>query len=69
MKVNNIAGFGASIEFSTSELITINNALNEVCHGIDLGGEFETRMGCTKEGAEHLLDEVDELINSIKHSN
>jgi hypothetical protein len=69
MKVKNIADSGALIEFSASELVTINNALNEVCHGIDLSDEFETRMGCTKEGAEHLLDEVDKLINSIGNSN
>jgi hypothetical protein len=29
----------------------VNNALNEVCNGIDLEGEFETRMGCTIQAA------------------
>jgi hypothetical protein len=36
----------------------INNALNEVCNGIDLEGEFDTRMGCTVEEARKLLAKI-----------
>jgi hypothetical protein len=43
----------------------INNALNEVCNGIDLEGEFDTRMGCAIEDARYLLSEVSRLIKSI----
>jgi hypothetical protein len=35
------------VELTKDELGIINNALNEVCNGIDLEGEFDTRMGCT----------------------
>jgi hypothetical protein len=35
-----------TIELTKDELGIINNALNAVCNGIDLKGEFETRMGC-----------------------
>ncbi len=45
------------IEFSQDELRVINNALNEVCHGIDVP-EFQTRMGLTIEEARDLLDKI-----------
>jgi hypothetical protein len=32
------------------ELEVISNALNEVCHGIDVA-EFSTRLGSSREGA------------------
>jgi hypothetical protein len=35
------------VELTKDKLGIINNALNEVCNGIDLEGEFDTRMGCT----------------------
>src|SRR6185437_11150217 len=44
-----------TIEFSRDELGVINNALNEVCNGISLEGEFDTRMGCTVDEARALL--------------
>ena len=39
----------------------INNALNEVCNGIDLEGEFDTRMGCTLQEALQLLAKIHAL--------
>jgi hypothetical protein len=33
------------VELTTDELDIINNALNEVCNGIDLEGEEELRYG------------------------
>ena len=50
------------MELTRGDLLTINNALNEVCNGIHLEGEFDTRMGCSVEEAGHLLDEVHQLI-------
>jgi len=46
------------VELTKDELGIINNALNEVCNGIDLEGEFETRMGCTVEEARAVLAKV-----------
>ena len=37
------------VELTSDELRIINNALNEVRNGIDLRGEFSTRMGCSLE--------------------
>jgi len=34
-----------TLELTQNELAILNNAMNEVCNGIDLEGEFQTRMG------------------------
>jgi hypothetical protein len=47
-----------TVELTKDELGVINNALNEVCNGIDLEGEFHTRMGCTVEAARNLLMKI-----------
>ena len=46
------------VELTQDELGIINNALNEVCNGIDLEGEFDTRMGCTLEEARAVLAKI-----------
>jgi hypothetical protein len=51
-----------TIELTNDEMRIINNALNEVCNGIDLQGEFETRMGCTLHKARQLLARINELV-------
>ena len=52
------------VELTNDELRIINNALNEVCHGIDLEGEFDTRMGCTVEEAGAVLAKIHALASS-----
>jgi hypothetical protein len=47
-----------TLELTKDELEIINNALNEVCNGIDLRGEFDIRMGCTIEEARQLLAKI-----------
>jgi hypothetical protein len=44
-----------SVDLSPEELRIICNALNEVCHGVDLHGEFETRIGATMDEGRRLL--------------
>ena len=39
-----LAPHAAEIRLTASELAIINNALNEICHGIDLPG-FASRIG------------------------
>ena len=46
------------VELTKDELGIINNALNEVCNGIDLKGEFDTRMGCSLEEARTVLAKI-----------
>ena len=51
------------VELTKDELGIINNALNEVCNGINLEGEFDTRMGCTVEEARAVLAKVHALAS------
>jgi hypothetical protein len=51
------------VEFTTDELQIINNALNEVCNGIHLEDEFDTRMGCSVEDARNLLERIHALVS------
>ena len=52
-----------TVELTKDELLIINNALNEVCNGIDLEGEFDTRMGCSVEEARVVLAKVHALAS------
>jgi len=69
MKVKTLGVGVALVELTSTEIITINNALNEVCNGIRLESEFDTRMGCTVEDARSLLAEINKLGNSLDNSN
>jgi hypothetical protein len=45
--------------FTREELVVINNALNEVCHALNLGeDEFQTRIGYLRATAQDLLKKV-----------
>jgi hypothetical protein len=52
-----------TIDLTTDELLIINNALNEVCNGIHLEGEFDTRMGTSVEEA-RILAKIHALLTS-----
>ncbi len=54
-----------SVELTKDELGIINNALNEVCNGIHLEGEFDTRMGCTMKEAQALLAKIHALAPKL----
>jgi uncharacterized protein YlzI (FlbEa/FlbD family) len=54
---------GMTIELANGELIIINNALNEVCNGIHLEGEFDTRMGCSVDEARALLAKIHACVS------
>jgi hypothetical protein len=55
---------GMLVELTNDELRIINNALKEVCNGIDLEGEFDTRMGCDVEEARAVLAKIHVLASS-----
>jgi hypothetical protein len=69
MKIKYLTNSGALVELTSDEIRTMNNALNEVCNGVGLAREFDTRMGCTIEQARHLLSEISQLGVSMNHSN
>jgi hypothetical protein len=49
--------------FTRDELVIINNALNEVCHGVQFDDdEFETRIGYARSTAQRLLKRIAKLL-------
>lgn len=65
MQIIKAADGKADIQFSFDELMTLNDSLNEVCHGIEVI-DFETKIGVSREQAKILLDSVHELINDLR---
>jgi hypothetical protein len=53
-----------TVDLTRAELDIINNALNEVCNGIHLEGEFHTRMGCELQEARTLLAKIHRLASN-----
>ncbi len=65
MKTISITKDELVISLAKEEATLLNNALNEVCHGIKLDEpEFKTRLGVSKERANQLLHELAGSINS-----
>ena len=54
-----------NIELTKDELLVLNNSLNEVCNGMDLGSEFETRIGCTLQEGRELLSKMRSRLQSM----
>ena len=57
----------AEIRLTRGELAIINNALNEICHGIDLP-EFASRIGAERAEAERLLAGVGALLRRLSEA-
>jgi len=60
----------AVISFFNDELVILNNALNEICNGVDIP-QFETRVGYPRERVEALfehINSVNPLINKLPAS-
>jgi hypothetical protein len=63
MQVDIIDRGVARIRLSLEEIRIINNALNEVCHGIEVP-EFQTRIGAERGAVEELLRQVEEILEN-----
>jgi hypothetical protein len=51
------------VSFTADDLKIINNALNEVCHGISFSDdEFATRLGASRKQAEAVLAKVSRAL-------
>lgn len=49
--------------FTHDELVVINNALNEVCHGLAFDDdEFQTRIGFSRAMAQNLLKKIAQAL-------
>ncbi|HEY2459153.1 MAG TPA: hypothetical protein VGI16_00005 [Candidatus Acidoferrum sp.] len=66
MKILSFHNATAEVALTAEELGVINNALNEVCNGVDLEGEFDTRMGCSVEEARELLRIINTLTSKMR---
>jgi len=55
----------ALVRFSTGELLILNNALNEVCHGLNIV-EFQTRLGTELGKIRELLSQIGKLIDTME---
>jgi hypothetical protein len=64
MELKEIQARGATVLLTPDEVLTISNALNEVCNGLDLP-EFATRMGVEREDALSLLKDVSALYDKL----
>ena len=65
MELKDMNNKAALLEISLAELLVLNNALNEVCNGLDQF-EFEARMGASNMEVSQLLAKVSSIINSIE---
>jgi len=55
------AGGSVDVRLSGDEVVMLNNALNEVCNGVDDladDGEFQTRLGFDRDEVRRLLEEI-----------
>jgi hypothetical protein len=67
MKTASLANHRVVLEFTIEELAIIKNALNEVCHGIEIE-EFQTRMGEDMETVKQLLDQIWDITKDLDSS-
>jgi hypothetical protein len=66
MKVEHIEAREAFVRLDVDELRIVKQALNEVCHGLDIP-EFATRMGAELGKVEQLLRQIGRLIDEMEH--
>lgn len=54
-----------TVRLTRDELAILNNALNEVCHGIDIP-EFSTRIGAEIDEAKALLKQLGDALETTE---
>jgi hypothetical protein len=64
MRTLEVGGSRAVVELTADELLIVNNAINEVCNGIDVP-EFSTRIGSGREEALALLKEIGATLDRL----
>jgi hypothetical protein len=64
MELKKVDASGAWVVLNPDELLTICNALNEVCNGLDMP-EFASRMGVRREEALHLLKTANAIYAKV----
>ncbi len=64
MELKKVDESGAWVLLSPDDLLTICNAMNEACNGLDIG-EFDTRMGVMREDALRLLKTCNAIYEKV----
>lgn len=64
MELKRVNESGALVVLSDEDLLTICNAINEVCNGLDIP-EFATRMGVDREVALNLLRNANAIYEKV----
>jgi hypothetical protein len=67
MEVIKIDAEKATIKFTLDDLLNLNQALNEICHGLRVPN-FELKIGVSKEEAKRLLMAVQTLLDEMESS-
>lgn len=64
MRILQVEPSGATVELTRNELLTLNQALNEICDGPDAiePWEFHARMGVKRDEATALLAEFGSVL-------
>ena len=68
MQIETVHGAEASVVLDRDEVRLLNNAINEVCSGVqELGDdrEFATRLGSSREEARALLAQISRLLDQM----
>ncbi|WP_335143015.1 hypothetical protein [Nostoc sp.] len=65
MQIEQVEKEITTIRLSQEEVVIINNALNEVCNGLDMN-EFSTRIGASRANVEELLFQIGKIIDAMK---
>jgi len=71
MQVHEVAETYATLTLTRNELTLVTNALNEICNGVsdlDHDGEFNARVGTTRDAARHLLREVHATLERLRRA-
>ena len=54
------------VSLDDDEMSALNNALNEVCNGVDIADfEFQTRLGYSRKRLRRLLDEINQIARGL----
>ena len=67
MHVSKLHDHEITVTMSLDELIIINNALNEICNGINIE-EFESRIGASLDEVRSMLGIVGAAIDKANNS-
>jgi hypothetical protein len=69
LTIVSISADDATLRLDRSELILVNNALNEISNGVNIADpEFETRMGATREQVRFVLDQIRRTLSAIENT-